>query len=79
MTEVLTAVIDWASEQADVKSFGAVCDVDNLASARVMTKVGLACHGILPNWIVHPNLSDAPRDCLNFGVQFHPNGRLIGE
>jgi RimJ/RimL family protein N-acetyltransferase len=79
MTEVLTTLVGWASTQADVKSFGAVCDIDNLASARVMEKSGLMRQGILSSWLVHPNLSPNPRDCWNYGVRFQPDGRLIGE
>jgi RimJ/RimL family protein N-acetyltransferase len=43
-----------------------VCDVDNIASARVMEKAGLTLEGRLRRWLVHPNISDEPRDCLGY-------------
>jgi RimJ/RimL family protein N-acetyltransferase len=62
MTEVVRAVSDWALAQPEVHRVWAVCDVDNLASARVMEKAGMAREGTLQRWAVHPNLSAAPRD-----------------
>jgi RimJ/RimL family protein N-acetyltransferase len=64
MTEVLTAAVDWTF--ADPRHFriSAVCDVENVGSARVMEKAGLVREGVLRRWLVHPCLSDQPRDCL---------------
>ncbi|MBV8911854.1 MAG: GNAT family N-acetyltransferase, partial [Acetobacteraceae bacterium] len=45
---------------------GAVCDVENRASARVMEKAGLEREAILRRWLVHPNLGEAPRDCFSY-------------
>ena len=66
MTEALTAVADWALQQATIWRIGGLCDVENLASARVMEKAGLTREGVLLRWMVHPNLGDAPRDCLSY-------------
>ena len=41
----------------------AYCDVENLASARVMEKAGMSFEGVLRRWGVHPNRSSEPRDC----------------
>jgi [ribosomal protein S5]-alanine N-acetyltransferase len=38
--------------------------VDNVASARLLERVGMEREGVLRRWLVHPNLSEAPRDCL---------------
>ena len=62
MTEVVRAVSDWALAQPEIHRVWAVCDVDNLASARVMEKAGMAREGTLRRWAVHPNLSAEPRD-----------------
>jgi len=67
MTEALTVIAGWALRQERVFRIGAVCDVDNIASARVMEKAGLAREGLLRRWLIHPNISDEPRDCLSFG------------
>jgi RimJ/RimL family protein N-acetyltransferase len=34
----------------------------NVASRRVLEKVGMQCEGILRKYILHPNISDVPRD-----------------
>lgn len=66
MTEALRGVVDWALRQPGLWRIGGVCDVDNLGSARVMAKAGLEREGKLRRWIVHPNISAAPRDCWSF-------------
>lgn len=64
MTEVLVEVVTWALRQPAVYRIGAVCDVENIGSARVMEKAGLVREGLLRRWLVHPNISDEPRDCF---------------
>ena len=66
MTEALTEIAGWAMRQDGIWRLGAVCDIDNLASARVMEKAGLAREGILRRWLVHPNISPEPRDCFSY-------------
>lgn len=66
MTEVLTEVVGWALRQPSIWRVGDVCDVENLASARVMEKAGLEREGVLRRWCVHPNLGEAPRDCYSY-------------
>jgi RimJ/RimL family protein N-acetyltransferase len=66
MTEALSAIVEWAMRQNGVFRIGSVCDVDNLASARVMEKAGLSREGVLRRWSVHPNISEEPRDCFSY-------------
>jgi RimJ/RimL family protein N-acetyltransferase len=66
MTEALSAAADWALGQPGVWRIGDVCDVENLASARVMEKAGFVREGLLRRWAVHPNLGEAPRDCFSY-------------
>jgi ribosomal-protein-alanine N-acetyltransferase len=73
MTEVLTAVAAWALAQPWVFRIGAVCDVENLGSARVMEKAGLTREGLLRRWCVHPNISDQPRDVLIYAQTRPPD------
>lgn len=63
MTEALTALADWYLAQQSIWRVSAVCDVDNLASARVMEKAGFVFEGVLRRYFVHPNVSPEPRDC----------------
>ncbi len=64
MTEALTEVAQWSLSQKLLFRVASFCDVENYASARVMEKAGLVQEGLLRRWIIHPNISDEPRDCL---------------
>ncbi len=66
MTEALTSVADWALREPGVFRVSAVCDVENLGSARVMEKSGLIREGVMRRFMLHPNVSDEPRDCFTY-------------
>ena len=66
MTEVLGEVTLWAFRQPSVFRIGAVCDVENIGSARVLEKSGFIREGLLRRWLLHPNISDEPRDCYSY-------------
>ena len=68
MTEALRAVIAWAFVQPDIFRVQAICDVDNIASARVMEKAGMTREGTLRRYVLHPNISDEPRDAYLYAV-----------
>jgi [ribosomal protein S5]-alanine N-acetyltransferase len=68
MTEALRELIAWALKQEDIFRVWAVCDVENLASARVMEKSGMQREGVLRRWSVHPNLSPEPRDSYCYAI-----------
>ena len=65
MTEALSEVAVWALRQPSIFRIGAVCDVDNIGSAQV-EKSGFVREGVLQRWLVHPNISDEPRDCYSY-------------
>ncbi len=62
-TEATQALVEWSLTQPDIYRVWAVCDVENLASARVLEKAGLEREGRLRRWSMHPNISPEPRDC----------------
>jgi len=64
MTEAVRAVADWFLAQPGIARVWAVCDVENTPSARVLERSGFTREGTLRRWLVHPNVSDAPRDVL---------------
>ncbi|MEY2572510.1 MAG: [ribosomal protein S5]-alanine N-acetyltransferase [Verrucomicrobiota bacterium] len=64
MSEALTAITQWAFTQPAIFRVWAVCDLENVASARLLERNGFHQEGILRKWSVHPNLSDVPRDCF---------------
>ena len=67
-TEALMAVIDAGLALPEVQRITAVCDVDNLASARVMEKAGMVREGVLQCHMVHPNISEEPRDVYSYTI-----------
>lgn len=66
MTEVLAEVTGWGLRQPPIYRIGAVCDVENMGSARVLEKSGFVREGVLRRLLLHPNLSDEPRDCYSY-------------
>lgn len=62
MTEALRAIIDVAFAIQGIYRVWAVCDVENMASARVMEKAGMLKEGVLRRFMVHPNIGPEPRD-----------------
>ena len=66
MTEFLTEVAVWALSQPSVFRISAVCDVENIGSARVLEKSGFVREGLLRRWLLHPNINDEPRDCYSY-------------
>lgn len=68
MTEVVSSFINEAFKLESIERVGAVCDVENPASKRVMEKSGMKYEGILSSWMVHPNLGTKARDCYCLGI-----------
>jgi len=68
MTEALSSVVHRALAQPGIFRVWATCDVDNVASARVLERVGMQREGVLRQWLVHPNLGETPRDALCYSI-----------
>jgi RimJ/RimL family protein N-acetyltransferase len=66
--EATRSIIEWAFQQPSIYRIYATTDVENLASQRVLVKVGMQCEGLLRKYIVHPNISDVPRDSYIFAI-----------
>ena len=67
-TEAVKAVVNWAIEQESIFRVWAICDFENVASARVLEKAGLQQEGILRRFTIHPNISNEPRDCFCYSI-----------
>lgn len=61
-TEALRAVLDYAFSNPAMYRVWAVCDAENVASARVMEKAGMSFEGIFRRYQIRPQISPAPRD-----------------
>lgn len=67
-TESMLAALDAIFTLGHITEIQSFCDTQNRASARVMVKAGMSFVKVLPNYIIHPNLSDSKRDCLLYSV-----------
>ena len=64
-TEAAKAVFEWAARLEGVQRIWATCDVDNVASVRVLEKIGMSREGVLRRWAIRPNLAPGvPRDAF---------------
>lgn len=68
MTEALRCLLAHALALPDIWRVSAICDTENLASARVLEKAGMVREGCLKRFAMFPNRSDTPRDCLVFAA-----------
>jgi ribosomal-protein-alanine N-acetyltransferase len=66
MPEAIGAVVQWAFTDPSVFRISAACDVENRASARALEKAGFVTERVLSQFSVHPNVSNAPRDCYRY-------------
>lgn len=68
MPEATRALIDLAFQQPSIYRVYATTDLENIASRRVLEKVGMQCEGILRRYILHPNISAIPRDSYIYAI-----------
>lgn len=68
MREAVRGLVAWAMDQPEIYRVWAVCDPENVVSARLLESVGMQFEGRLRRWLVHPNISDSPRDCLCYAI-----------
>lgn len=66
MTEALMAVRDLCLNTIMVKRLSGGCEIDNIASRRVLEKCGFSCKGIIKN---HLKLSDGLHDMYLFVIE----------
>jgi RimJ/RimL family protein N-acetyltransferase len=66
--EATRAIIDWTFQQPSIYRIYATTDLENVASRRVLEKVGMQCEGVLRKYILHPNISDVPRDSYIYAI-----------
>ena len=67
-TEALRPVVKWAMEQPGIYRVWALCDVANVASARVLEKAGMQREGVLRRNMLHPNVSAEPRNSYCYAL-----------
>lgn len=67
-TEAVRPVVGWALAQPGIYRVWALCDTENVASARVLEKAGMTREGLLRRYVVHPNVGDEPRDSYCYAV-----------
>jgi RimJ/RimL family protein N-acetyltransferase len=63
-SEVVRWLVDHALAHPAIFRTEAMCDVENIASSRVMEKAGMSREAVLHRYILHPNVSPEPRDAF---------------
>lgn len=56
----------WLKDLSGIYRIWATCDSENVASVRVLEKVGLVCEGRLRRYTIRPNVASTPRDTFVF-------------
>lgn len=70
-SELLRATIQEVFGSTSFLRLWAYCDIENIASARVMEKSGMQLEGTLRSWAIHPNISSMPRDVSVYSILAH--------
>lgn len=65
-TEVTRKLIELLKDQTSLLRIGSFIDSENLASARVLKKVGMVEEACLKNWFQFPNQGNVFKDCILF-------------
>lgn len=68
MSEAAAAFTSWAMGQREIFRVWAFVDAENPSSARVLEKIGMKREAHLQKWVMHPNVSESPRDCIVFAM-----------
>jgi [ribosomal protein S5]-alanine N-acetyltransferase len=75
--EALAAVVEFARNQLSLRRIWGICDIENHASVRVFEKCGFRYLGVRPALVVHPAVSERPRDAHYFEIDLsQPNAGL---
>ncbi len=67
-TETVKTFIDLLFKIKEIKMVRSFCDVENIASAKVMQKSGMEYQKTLSKHVVHPNISSKKRDCFLYAI-----------
>jgi len=62
ITKAARTILDWAFSTSTLYRIWATCDTGNIASIRVLEKIGMQKEGLLRKYLIRPNLSEIPRD-----------------
>lgn len=65
-TEALLLVVDSLFEHSPISSIWAVCDLENVASVRVLEKAEFKRRNLLPAYRKCPNIGGAERDFAGY-------------
>lgn len=68
MTEAARKMTNWLLDQPGIFRIDATTDVENIGSQRVLEKSGMIREGLLRRYIIHPNISNEPRDCYMYAI-----------
>ena len=68
MPEAARCIVTHALAQPAIFRVQAFCDIENIASARTLERIGMSREGVLRRYVIHPLLSSEPRDCYLYAI-----------
>jgi RimJ/RimL family protein N-acetyltransferase len=68
MTEAMQPVIRYVYDLSNIYRIWATHDIDNIGSGKVMEKLGMQYEGTLRRSLIHPNISNIPRDGKYYSI-----------
>jgi hypothetical protein len=60
------ALLGWSVAKLASAASVSVSAIDDFEAERVLEKSGFIREGLLRRWLLHPNISDEPRDCFSY-------------
>jgi len=64
--------VEWLKSLGTITKIFATCDIENIASIRVLEKIGMNKERIIEKYVVRPNIDKAPRDAYLFSMELAP-------
>jgi RimJ/RimL family protein N-acetyltransferase len=69
MPEAGRAIVDWLFAQPGIETVWAHLDAENRKSERLLEKLGMEFVERFIGPVLHPNVSEEPRECLKYAVR----------
>ena len=63
-SEAVQLIVNWVTKHPFVFRFWANCDIENIASHRVLEKCGFNKEAIIEKWALFPNQQGLAKDCV---------------
>lgn len=63
-TEAAKRILAWLVQQEEIYRIWALCDTENIGSARILEKIGMIKEAKIEKWLRFVNQDNQPKDCI---------------